>query len=717
MYDLVAKASPFNVNRLLSIGGSDGAEDEDSKRKKRRFPPIVRFIGPFTLAAGATAEHSIELPDYMGAVRVMLVAGNQAQGSGAYGKAEDLVRVTQPLTVLATLPRVLGPEESFKLPVNVFVTDDNIEQVEVRLETNELFVATQSKASIEFDSPGDKIISLDLKTIKSIGNGRVRVIARAGDEVADQTIDIPVRTANLPQLVSSKAVLQPGESRSLSVTPNGMLNTNSAYFEVSRVPQIDLESRMDYLLGYPHGCLEQATSRLFPQIYLGRLMSLSDRQKDDIQYHVDEGMRRLADFQTSSGEFNYWPGGDYSNQWSNSYAGHFLIEARRMGYSVPVALFDDWLSAQRAQARQTGERKGYESTDAYTLYTLALADAADFNAMNRLREKITSSGSKSATYRLARWLLAAAYASAGIQDAAMELLSRDDNLATDYAWSGYTYGSKLRDTAVLSMAYNRVGQQAEAWEKAQSVADQLARQNWYSTQSTAWGLIALAEYFDANDRGKAQALSFAVNRGTLQHIQLLSPIFRQALDNSAGKPIELEISNEGEKPVYVLLGNRGIPENTREIAHSKGVSMALDFRTLSGDRIDAGNIRQGEDFVASVTVSAADDRSRLENLALSMIVPGGWEIGNDRLQGLALSKQLEYQDIRDDRVLSYFTLGNYYWWHKNNERSVTVEITLNATYAGRFYLPGWQVESMYDRDISANTVGQWVNVIPQQAGE
>jgi len=713
MYDLISKSSPFNNSRLLTIGGSDSGDDDDSKKKRRRFPPVVKFIGPFSLEANGSAEHSIKLPAYMGAVRVMLVAGDQSTSSGAYGKVEQTVRVTQPLTVLATLPRILGPGESFQLPVNVFVNDKDIKDVNVSVQTNELFVAGQSSATVAFDSPGDKIINLDLKTIKSIGDGVVTVLAKSGDEEASQTINIQVRTANLQQVVSSKAVLQPGESKTLNITPNGMRNTNTTYFEVSRVPQVDLEGRMDYLLGYPHGCLEQTTSKLFPQIFLGNLISLTDSQKDDIQFYVDEGMRKFANFQTSGGEFNYWPGGRYSNQWANSYAGYFLIEARKLGYSVPASVYDRWIKAQKNHARNTGNQNGYESTDAYTLFTLAIADEADFNAMNRLKEKLASKRESTSNYRLARWLLAAAYAQSGVQDAATQLLDMGGNVTGEYEWSGYTYGSKLRDDALLTMTYNQTGQAEKAWEVAQSVADQLSRQKWYSTHSLAWSFMALANFFDSDDKGKAHPLSWRVNQAKQERTQILSPIFKHMIDNSAEEPVEIEITNEGEKPLYALLGNKGIPENTQEVAQSNGVSIDVKFQSLEGENIDISNIKQGEDFVARVKVAALNNHARLENLALSMIAPSGWEVSNNRLEGEALSKQLEYQDFRDDRVLSYFTLGRYYWWHKNNQREVTIDITLNAAYAGRFYLPGWYVKSMYDRKIGANTVGQWVNVVAQ----
>src|SRR5690606_15079233 len=107
IYDDVVGAYGGDLERLLALGGSDAAINPDANKDRKRFPPVVRFIGPFRLPAGQTARHDIAMPPYVGAVRVMVVAGER----GAYGSAEETVTVRQPVMVQATLPRVLGPGE------------------------------------------------------------------------------------------------------------------------------------------------------------------------------------------------------------------------------------------------------------------------------------------------------------------------------------------------------------------------------------------------------------------------------------------------------------------------------------------------------------------------------------------------------------------------------------------------------------------------------
>ena len=67
------------------------------------------------------------------------------------------------------------------------------------------------------------------------------------------------------------------------------------------------------------------------------------------------------------------------------------------------------------------------------------------------------------------------------------------------------------------------------------------------------------------------------------------------------------------------------------------------------------------------------------------------------------NQELEYQDIRDDRVYSFFDLGY--------KESKTIKTRLTAAYAGRFFLPPYVAEAMYDNEIQANNTGQWVEVV------
>lgn len=724
LFDQVVGGYGASLERVLAIGGSDAALEAERKRRERRFPPVVKFLGAFELKAGETREHKITLPPYMGAVRVMLVSGDTAndkkkdEAISAYGSIEKTVTVTQPVTLFATLPRVLGPGESVNLPVNVFVSEANIKKVDISVETNEIFTIEAGTASLNFSEPGDAIASLKLKVNDRIGKGHVKITARSGSESATQEIYIDSRAANPPSTVWESKLLQPGETWQSPLQVNGMVGTNQASLEVSTLPPLNLEERLEYLIGYPHGCIEQTTSAVFPQLRLAKLVNLTDSQKVEIENNINAGIKRLGSFQHASGGFSYWPGDGYVNEWASSYAGHFLLEAKRAGYSVPKSLLDNWMKYQSSAARNPQINGNYydEMVLSYRLYTLALADKAELPAMNRLRETFkTNLNSNQQDYRMpARWLLAMAYQHVGLKDAAQDVLGAVSNNVPAYADAGYTYGSDMRDRGLLLATLVSLDTNKDlTWQVAEQVAKDLSSGSWYSTQSIAWALLAMSEFSAANT--SSNGITFAYQqKGEKSWVTQGSnnAFFRMAINDP-----QVSVRNDHDKPIRVLVSNRGIPANLHEAPSHDGLAMDVNFLTLDNKPLSVEQLPQGQDFVAEVTISGEFDKlltSNIENIALTAVVPSGWQIRNERLEGAQMPKGIDYMDIRDDRVLAYFSLWRDYYWNyryqDRNQTSVTLRIILNASYAGKFYLPGWHTSAMYNEKIHAKSQGYWVEV-------
>jgi uncharacterized protein YfaS (alpha-2-macroglobulin family) len=697
LFDQVVGAYGGELDQLLALGGSDALQDGNEKTR-RRFPPVVRFMGPFQLAKGEHRQHRIELPAYMGQVRVMVVAGD----GRAYGKAERDVTVTQPLTLLATLPRVLGPGERLNLPVTVFASDAGIGEVTLQARARAPLTVTRGQATLTFEAPGDAIAGLGLEVGDGVGAAAVTIDARAGEHRASETVTIPVRAANPPTTRESGHLLEAGQQWSLHHTPHGIAGTNRSSLTVSSLPAMGLERRLNYLLEYPHGCVEQTVSTVFPQLYLDRLVVLDDAQRQNIQHNVEAGIQHLRRFQLADGAFSYWPGTGQPSDWSTSYAGHFLLEARRLGYAVPADLIDQWRDYQRRVGQNPGQHPWQWASHAYRLYTLALAGAPEVGAMNRLRDafdSVAGSDRDAGGYYAGRWLLAAAYQRMGLVDVAGALIGAAGEPG-EYPRPGPTYGSTLRDRAIELLVRDARGDDEGAWQTARKVAGQLASRHWYSTQSTAWALMAMARF--AGGQGAPGGYQFAWRRdkGDWQVVTAQAPVFRQELA-LAGQGADLVVRNDSDRRLFATVTTVGTPAAGSERASSQGLALSALFRSLDGKPLDPASLAQGTDFNAIVTVTNRSGDT-LDNLALTQIMPSGWQIGDSRLAGESQDAALDYRDIRDDRVLSYFSLG------AGESRRYTV--SLNASFAGRFYLPGWQVEAMYQGSTQARTQGQWVEV-------
>jgi uncharacterized protein YfaS (alpha-2-macroglobulin family) len=101
-------------------------------------------------------------------------------------------------------------------------------------------------------------------------------------------------------------------------------------------------------------------------------------------------------------------------------------------------------------------------------------------------------------------------------------------------------------------------------------------------------------------------------------------------------------------------------------------------------------------------------------MALTQVFPSGWEIINTRMSATGESgvgtSTPEYQDIRDDRVMTYFDMP-FRGADPDNQRPKVYRVLLNAAYAGRYYLAPVSCAAMYDNRIRASVPGKWVEVL------
>ncbi|MBI3481827.1 MAG: hypothetical protein HY015_02435 [Bacteroidetes bacterium] len=292
LFDNVIGSFGGKIERLLAIGGDDEIRSKKDDKKANRFKPVVTYFGPFTLDGGS-AEHKFIMPQYIGSVKTMLVAGYE----GAYGKTDKATPVRKPLMVLATLPRVLGPEETLKLPITLFSSDKNIQNVKIDIKiSGPLNLPEGTSRSVALKGIGDMTTDFSLAVKSETGIAKVEVTATSGNYKATDVIEIEIRNPNPPVSKSQEIILEAGKSWNASVAPIGIAGSNSAVLEVSSLPPVNLGQRLKYLLQYPYGCIEQTTSSVFPQLYLDQVKSLTEGEKAMIQKNVKAGIDRLKLF-------------------------------------------------------------------------------------------------------------------------------------------------------------------------------------------------------------------------------------------------------------------------------------------------------------------------------------------------------------------------------------------------------------------------------------
>ncbi len=695
IFDHVIGAYGGSIEHVFGIGGDEEAGDKKPK-KANRFEPVVMTLGPFTLEQGKSKSHQLKMPKYIGSVRTMVVAGDNSKE--AYGSIDETTPVRKPLMVLASLPRKLSPGEKVTLPVTVFAMEPKIKQANIRLKLSKgIKIVGKQTQAVSFPKPDEKMVYFELDVSEAQGVNTLEVLASGNGENSSYEVEIDIVNPNPTSTTVKDIVLEPNAAQKINFETFGVAGTSKAEVEFSTLPPMDFTRRLQYLVRYPHGCVEQTTSSAFPQLYLADIFDLTFNKKQEMDENVKKAIERLGHFQTPNGGMSYWMGQNTANDWGTSYAGHFMIEAQKKGYAMPLTFMNNWLKYQQQAARNwRASYKHYNSdlAQAYRLYTLALAGHPDLASMNRLREF-------SAISNDAKWRLAAAYALAGQKEAATKIGNNANIDFVSKRGDYYTYGSTNRNRAMAMETMLLTGN-SRSRELAQYLAKELSSNKWMSTQTTAYSLLAMAKMVDMNG-GKAIKLRYVLNSGKKENVSTEKAIAQRKLEIKRGVN-ELSFTNNEANVVYVRVLNSGILPLGQELAEKRNLGIKIEYKDSQNNAIDVTQLRQGTDFTASVTISNLKNEG-VRDIALTEIFPSGWEIINTRFTGYGNSTQgaASFTDIRDDRVNFYFNLGS--------RKSKTFKVQLNASYLGTYYLPGIQAEAMYDNEYFTRTKGKWVEII------
>lgn len=699
IYNNVLGAYGTSFASMFSVGGDEDVRIDGSVRDNR-FEPVVKFLGPFKLKRGENV-HKLTLPMYVGSVRVMLVASHD----GAFGSADKTVPVRSPLMVLSTLPRTLGTGEKVTVPVNVFAMEDSVRDVEVSVSSDgPLRLTGAGTCSLKFEAgSSDKLVSFDFRTGTAEGTAHIKVVAKSGDYVAEETLAVKVRNVNQSVLSVRRSLLQSGQECSFDC-PGGSAAGEYNILEVSSFPSFDINGAWLYMNYYPHSCTEQLCAKGITLLSL--LPLLDEQRREEASGIVSEILSELYSRQLTDGSFVMWPGSTLINLWADAMAGHFMALASNSGFTVNGGVFGAWRNKVKKYVnacKPAGDE--YDDLAAYDLYVLALSGNAQDGPMNRLRESAVLPVN-------ARNLLSSAYSLSGRKAVAQEMLSGKSSVGKSSgkpassgsgtvsrsSWGeSMFFGSRLRDDAIALDAHLLAGDFGAAMELASRVADGFANEN-YTTQTTAFAASALARMTTLTDKSAMTfkyECAFGSDGANSETVKTANSLWTRNVVSGA---TSVRLTNTSKGILYASLASRAaVPSGTPVRAASSGISVSVVYHDMDGNAIAPVSLSQGTDFTADVTVTNSSAAADLRNLALTVPVPSGWEIYNSRLfEGKPdVSARYTACDIRDSEIRWYFDLPR--------SASKTFSVRLSAAYLGEFTRPSISCEAMYDNSVFART--------------
>jgi uncharacterized protein YfaS (alpha-2-macroglobulin family) len=622
------------------------------------------------------------------------------------------MKVADPIVLTPALPRFASPGDSILMPVTAFNTTDRPASLTLTIETSGGISTLSRSATLEVGPNQERFVVVPLRVGNQIGKAVVIVKTSAFGENMESTTELPVRPVAPFATDVVTGSLEGGKTVSYDISGEYLSGNRSSYVTISPFPVANFAKELKHLVGYPHGCVEQTVSKAFPQIYLRDIAQMLDPailNTGSPTYFVNEAIAKIATMQLPDGRFSYWPGGTEAYPWTTVYATHFLLEAKKAGYAVSDGLLAPAMNAIAVHAREklmydyhaygpdgkVTVRRMADKSCIYALYVLAFGGKAEKAVMNFYRSD------RSILANDSRYLLGAAFALAGDRAASIEVLPQQFVTEESRRETGHTFDSPVRSNAlILSLLIDLNPDDPNIPRYMEYLSKAYRSDRWYSTQDDAFTLLAfgkaarIARATKVNGTITAGGRSLTYNGGS------------EKFDiNPFGGKVTINLNGEGR--AYYSIVTSGIRVDGKVPIQDKNLQVRREFFDRSGNRLDLSNVKQNDLLVVKLTVSPGIDR--IENIAISDLLPAGFEIENPRISdntAYAFIKNAttpEYVDIRDDRINYYISAFN--------RNPLTFYYLVRAVSAGVFVYAPVQAEAMYNGDYNSASGGGKVRVV------
>ncbi len=703
------------------FGGDFVSSEEELNRggeKPKSDNEMVSFFSdPLTLDQNGHATVSFDLPDFNGRLRWMVIAYADEQfGSSDFNtKVADRVvtQIAMPRfmangdrsTIALDLRNMSGQRQDFTLEIT------QSGAVENRNETQFITLDDLDKTTLRFpvvaqSSHGQGVISIHLTGSSTDPEALVDVSRtwRLGVRSAYNAI-----TRKTSRTIKSHKKWQPNLKTNDLVPESVQLQLT-----ISDQPPLDLAASFRYLLHYPYGCLEQATSTGFPWVLASTEtldnLGLSAQVKSKFGQAYDESFRHaqvkkavqlVLNRLKSNGSFGLWSSDSPEDKWLTVYAADFLNEAKAMGADVSsttLTRINKRLNKYLAGNTGTSGDNYSDDTEHYSFavrsyagYVLAKNSSARLSDLRRVSKKFEG---KTKDDGLSWMYLAAAFKLSGDPKNAensFEYASKQWN-RKQYRYYG-EYGSSVRDLTriiELSLIHDFDGNNNLLTKLSSAVIDR----RWFSTQERV-SLFRLAVKLSEGQKSLWTAsLNSKSGQQDLTHSGLFNSVFDLEMFNN------LKSIQAGNNTVYSSVSLVGEPKKAPKPV-SKEMTIKRSFYDLDGRSMLPTIMKSGELAVVELVITA--DSHTPDGLVVDLL-PAGLEIENQNLAEASVNlaeikidgqpigelvdtHKIHHVEFRDDRYVAAITVSEY--------GSVRLFYLVRAVTPGQYVVPGSYVEDMY----------------------
>jgi len=712
-YDLYPYLFPEIADAGLLRGGGDGSMDKRSVGfSNKRINLVSYWSGIKKTNSKGELTFDIDVPQFSGDLRIMAVAYNNDNFSSA---SKNMI-VADPVVISTGLPRFLSPGDELKIPVTVSNTTNFDKKGNIKIKTTGP-IELQFDDIVEVNIPPNDETSFvfEAKVAKVLGDSNVLVEVNTGDEVFSESLDIMVRPASPLQKQSGGGSIKANTNESINFANEFIPESIDGHLRISKSPIAQMGDKLDYLLRYPHGCLEQTISKAFPLVYLEDLLmdmttDYRSSKKLDPHYLAQEAIYKLQSMQLSNGGLTYWKSYRSKEHWWGSiYAAHFLVEAKKAGYEVNDRILNKLLKyiKQKVKTKETVAYyfKGNINQEyvrreiAYSLFVLALAGQPDIPSMNYYKSNSDMLTDDS------RYMVAAAYGLAGDKEKFRKLAAGSFSGKEAIGEFDGSFSSYIRDLSIsLFVLLEIEPDNTEIPKIAQKLSEGFTKKKTFNTQEASFALMSLGKLAQQNRNDKVAA-KVIQNGKTIAQFNGKDDV---SIDYADVKNQALNIETTGEGSLYYFWQLEGLSTKNEVEEVDNFLEVRKTFYDRAGNLIDINKVEQNDLIVIKLSLRSKD--KTVENVVVTDILPAGFEIENPRLSESAdmswqkYKGQYDHIDFRDDRVHIYATAN------PNKTRYSNYYYTVRAVSKGQYIMGPASADAMYNGDYYSYNGGGLVTI-------
>jgi uncharacterized protein YfaS (alpha-2-macroglobulin family) len=680
--------------------------DQKGLQVRRDFSDLAYWNAKLRTDEQGKAQIKFKVPDSLTAWQVVITGVSPKMH---VGQATTSFQVSKPIMIGPILPRVFTEGDTVKVSANVINRSDTRQTLRVRLKVENGTVLDKPETQLALDSTRSGFVHWTFRPGK-VGFTQLLMSAEC-DAGSDASLKrLPVLSAGVVEVITRSGYCK-GQA-TIDLPPG--VDPSTAKLEIRLVPTLlaDLVDTLDYLIEYPHGCVEQTMSRFLPAIKVAQVLQQFKIEHEGLKKRlpgcVEAGIKRLLELQQPDGGWG-WNGTSRTHEMMTPYALYGLLQAEKAGYTIcsetavtrglaRLKQFIDSMGEKQAADRiycmfVYGHRHDINPQWWQFISALAedggLTDGALALALQLAAEK----GNKELASRLADHLRKRAQQNNGMVWWTTARFAHwvDDPLEiTATALRGLVLvdaNDPLIPGVVAYFASTKQGNR------------------WHSTKDTALIVHALCEYLvqqnvQSPDQGR---VVLRCNEGQPEEVVFASKTLTRSVmvPGSQLKPGTNTITfTQGSPGVMYRLILRHVQEGQEIAARESGIAVTREYWLLTGQGKRHRQLRSGE-AIACGTYLECVVRARRQGLASMQYVL----VENPRPSSCEFLPEDDkrFQQQSTPYVLREERETHLAWHHEQTGGTIEDRCILYAELPGEFIAAPAQVEMMYQPEIRGHS--------------